>query len=79
MVCSLDRDTDYFYIVAGILQGDTWTPYHFIICLDYVLRTSMNKMKDNDFKLAKERGEDTPHKQLRKLSKLDEPDMAEHC
>ena len=25
-------------------------PYFFIICLDYVLRTSINKMKDNGFK-----------------------------
>ena len=39
-VCSLDGDTDYFDIVAGVLQGDTLAPYLFIICLDYVLRTS---------------------------------------
>ena len=39
-VCSLDGDTDCFDIVAGVLQGDTLTPYLFIICLDYVLRTS---------------------------------------
>ena len=30
-------------------------PYLFIICLDYVLRTSIDKMKDNGFKLTKER------------------------
>ena len=29
-------------------------PYLFIICLDYVLRTSIDKMKDNGFKLTKE-------------------------
>ena len=34
------RDTDYFDIVAGVLQGDTLAPYPFIIGLDYVLRTS---------------------------------------
>ena len=28
--------TDYFDIVAGVLQGDTLAPYLFIICLDYV-------------------------------------------
>ena len=38
-----------------VLQGDTLAPYLFIICLDYVLRTSIDIMKDNDFKLAKER------------------------
>ena len=36
-VCSSDGDTDYFGIVAGVLQGDTLAPNLFIICLDYVL------------------------------------------
>ena len=52
---SLDGDTDHFDIVAGVLQRDTLSPYLFIICLDHVLRTSIDKMKDNGFKLAKER------------------------
>ena len=47
-------DTDYFDIVAGVLHGDTLAPYLFIICLHYVLRTSID-MKDYGFKLAKER------------------------
>ena len=38
-VRSPDGDTEYFDIVAGVLQGDTLAPYLFIICLDYVLRT----------------------------------------
>ena len=54
-VRSPDGDTDYFDIVAGVLQGDTLAPYLFIICLDYVLRTSIDKNKENDFKLTKER------------------------
>ena len=54
-VRSPDRNTDYVDIVAGVLQGDTLAPYLFIICLDYVLRTSIDKMKDNGFKLAKKR------------------------
>ena len=37
----------YFDIVAGVLQGDTLAPYLFIICLDYVLRTSIDKIKEN--------------------------------
>ena len=52
---SSDGDTDYFGIVEGVLQGDTLAPYLFIICLDYVLRTSIDKMKENGFKLTKER------------------------
>ena len=38
-VRSPDGFTEYFDIVAGVLQGDTLAPYFFIICLDYVLRT----------------------------------------
>ena len=41
----MDGDTDYFDIVAGVLQGYTLAPYLFIICLDYVLRTSIDKKK----------------------------------
>ena len=33
-VRSPDRDTDYFDIVAGVLQGDTLAPFLFIIRLD---------------------------------------------
>ena len=54
-VRSPDGDTDYFDIVAGVLQGNTLAPYLFIICLDYMLRTSIDKMKDNSFKLTKKR------------------------
>ena len=48
-------ETDFFDIVVGVLQGDTLAPYFFIICLEYVLGTSIDKMKDNGFKLTKER------------------------
>ena len=54
-VRSSDGDTDYFAIVAGILQGDTLASYLFIIYLDYVLRTSIDKIKENGFKLIKKR------------------------
>ena len=52
-VRSPDGDTEYFDIVAGVLQGDTLAPYLFIICLDYVLRTSIDKIKENGFELTK--------------------------
>ena len=54
-VCSPDGDTDYFNIVTGVLQGNILGPYLFIICQDCVLRTSIDLMKDNGFKLAKKR------------------------
>ena len=54
-VCSPDGDTDYFDILVGVLQGDTLAPCLFITCLDYMLRMSIDKMKDNGFKMTKER------------------------
>ena len=59
-VCSLDGDTNYFNITAGVLQGDTLAPYLFIIYLDYVLKTSIDIIKDHGFKLAKERSRRYP-------------------
>ena len=63
-VRSPDGDTDYFDIVAGVLQGDTLAPFLFIICLDYVLRTSIDKIKENGFKLTKERSKRYPAKTI---------------
>ena len=54
-VRSPDGYTDYFDIVAGVLQGDTLVPYLFIICLDYMLRTLIDKIKENGFELTKKR------------------------
>ena len=65
-VHSLDGDTDYFDIVAGVLQGDTLAPYLFIICLDYVLRTSIDLMKENSLKLVKERSRRYPAQTITK-------------
>ena len=59
-VRSPDGDTDYFDIVAGVLQGDTLAPYLFIICQAYVFRMSIDKMKDHNFKLTKERSRRYP-------------------
>ena len=54
-VRSPDEDTYYFHIIVGIVQGDKLSQYLFIICLDDVLRRSIDIMKDNGFKLVKER------------------------
>ena len=64
-VRSPDGDTEYFDIVAEVLQGDTLAPYLFIICLDYVLRTSIDKIRENGFELTKRRSKSTPQKQSR--------------
>ena len=63
-VRSPDGDTEYFDIVAGLLQGDTLAPYLFIICVDYVLRTSIDKIRENGFELTKRRSKRYPAKTI---------------
>ena len=60
-VRSPDGDTD---IVTGVLQGDTQDPYLFIIWLDYVLRTSIDKIRENGFELTKKRSRMNPAKTI---------------
>ena len=38
--------SNYSDIVAGVLQGDSLVPSLFIICLVYVLKTSIDRMKE---------------------------------
>ena len=52
MVHSPNGDTDFFDIVAEIMQADTLAPYMFIICLDNILRTSIDLIKENGFTLG---------------------------
>ena len=63
-VRSPDGDTEYFDIIAGVLQGDTLAPYPLFICLDYVLRTSINKIRENGFDLTKKRSRRYPAKTI---------------
>ena len=63
-VCSPNGDTEYFDIVAGVLQGDTLTPYLFIICLDNGLRTSIDKIRENGFELTMKRTRRYPAKTI---------------
>ena len=53
MVYSLEGDTDFFDIVARVLQRDTLALYMFIFCLDYVLQTFIDLIKENGFTLKK--------------------------
>ena len=46
MVHLPDGDTDFFDIVTGVLQGDTLASHLFILCLDYVLQTSIDLIKE---------------------------------
>ena len=63
-VRSPDGDTEYSDSVAGVLPGDTLAPYLFIICLDYVLRTSIDKIREKGFELTKKRSRRYPAKTI---------------
>ena len=63
-VRSPDGDTEYFDIVAGVLQRGTLATYLFIICLDNVLRTSIDKIRKNGFELKKKRSRRYPTKTI---------------
>ena len=83
-------ETEYFDIVPGVLQGDTLAPYLFIsLCLDYVLRTSIDKIRENGFELTKKRSRRYPAKTITDTDYADDiavqantPNQAEtqlHC
>ena len=46
------------------MHGETLAPYPFIICLDYLLRTSIDKIKENGFELTKKRSRRYPAKTI---------------
>ena len=88
-VRSPDEDTEYFDIVAGVLQGDTLAAYLFIICLDYMLRTSIDKIRENGFVMTKKISRRYPAKTITNADYADDiailaniPNQAEtllHC
>ena len=70
--CSPDGDTDFFDIVAGFAARDKLAPYLFITCLDYVLRTSINLMKENGFTFAKARSRKYPARRITDTDYVDD-------
>ena len=71
-VHSLDGDTDFFDIAAGVLQGNTLVPYLFIICLDSVLRTSIDLSRENGFTLKKARSRRYPAQTITEADNTDD-------
>ena len=53
--CLTDWHTDFFDIVAGVLQGNIFAPSLFIIFLDCMLWMYIDLMKENGTTLAKAR------------------------
>ena len=78
-VCFPDGDTDYFDIVASVLQGDTLATYFIIICQDYVLRTSIDKIKENGFKLTKEKSRRYPAQTVTDANYADDKELRKNA
>ena len=55
MVYSPDGNIGFFEIIAGVLRVDKLAPFIYIIDLDYILRTSVDQVKENGFTLEETR------------------------
>ena len=56
MVPSAEGDTDFFDMVAGVLRGDTVTPYLLPLYQDCELQTSIDLKKMVSHKKKEKRG-----------------------
>ena len=59
-VLSPDGDTDFFEILAGVLQGDTLAPFLFIVALDYSLRMATTNAEETGFLITPQRSRRHP-------------------
>ena len=60
IVRSDDGDTEFINITGGVLQGDTLVPFLFIICLDYVLKMSLDRDNVLGFTLSERKSRRHP-------------------
>ena len=60
MARSPDGDTPYFEITTGVLQGDTLMTFLFIICLEYILKMSLDNNRELGFTLTERKSRQYP-------------------
>ena len=61
-VITPDGETEIFSIIAGVLQGDSLSPYLFVIVIDYIMRKSLTGREEKlGFKLRKRKSRKVPH------------------
>ena len=80
----LVQNCSQYSSVIAVKQGDTLAPYLFIIFLDYVFRTLIEKIKENGFELTKKKSSRYPAKTITDADYADDiailanaPDLAE--
>ena len=62
MVHLPNDNTDFFNIVVGVLHGNTFAPYLFIICPDYALWMSINLIKEKHIHIKKDNKQMISHR-----------------
>ena len=72
MVRSSNGDTHFFEITTGVLQGDTLAPFLFIICLDYILKTSLENDRELGFTLTDRISRRYPAEQITDIDYTDD-------
>ena len=75
MVCSTDGVTDLFDIVDEVLQEDILALCLFIISVDYVLRISIDLIRENGFTLGKARSKRYPSETIRDADYVDDLEL----
>ena len=78
-VSSPDGDTDYFDIVAGVLQGDTLAPYLFIIVYATCLEHLSIKSKKTVSSQQRKKAECTPAKTITDADYADDIALLENA
>ena len=63
MILSPDGDIPFFKITTGVLQGDTLAPF-FFICLNYILKTSLDNNPELGFILTERKSRRYPNEQI---------------
>ena len=71
-VQSMDGPTKEFKTTSGILQGDTFAPYLFVIAVDYILLQSVENMKEKGLDVKPDRTSRDKGKYLADLDYADD-------
>ena len=66
-VVTKDGNTDAFEILTGILQGDTLSPYIFIICIDFCMKKALEGKDELGFVLHPRRSRRYPERRIEDL------------
>ena len=76
LVRSSDEDAKYFKITTGLLQGDILAPFLFIICLDHILKTSLDENEELGLTLTERKSRRYPAENIADIDYADDIALA---